>query len=74
MVDPNDQPKVAAFFKEAFQVDGDVEFITPEALQGLIRTHRLSVMRLHDSKRGIFYVGTFKPKPTGTPNPNHGHS
>lgn len=71
MVSPQDQPRIAAFLKEAFQVDGEVDFITNEALQGLVRTHSLSVMRLQDSKRGTFYVGTFKPKPRHVPYLNN---
>ena len=69
MIDPKDQPKVAAFFKEAFNVDGEVEFLSPQALRGLILTHSINVMRLEDSVRGVFYVGCFKPKATN----NHNH-
>lgn len=70
MVDPKDQPKVAAFIKQAFEIDGDVEFLDQDVAMAVVRTHRISIMRLKDSKRGSFYVATFKPKPVGKENLN----
>lgn len=57
-----EKAKVAAFMKTAWAIDGEVTFLEPEAVRALIHTHRLHVMRLTDSKRGTFYVGTFKEK------------
>lgn len=59
---PEEELKVKSFMKKAWAIDGDVKFITNDEARDLLKTHKLDVIKLTDSERGTFYVGTFKEK------------
>lgn len=54
--------KVHSFLKLAFIIDGEVQDVPVERVRALLLTHQLNVFELTDSKRGTFYVGTFKQR------------
>lgn len=50
------------FFKEAFRVDGSVDFMSAKEAEEVLRGAAINVIRLNDSKRGTFYLARVVPR------------
>lgn len=53
--------KVLDFFKQAFVVDGAVSFVEPDEAAQLLKNANISIVKLEDSRRGVFYVARLLP-------------
>lgn len=64
MIHTNEEKKlqVLTFMKEAWAIDGEAEFMPTDHVRELLKTHSLNVIKLTDSKRGEFFIGTFKER------------
>lgn len=56
------QVQVEQFFKDAFAIDGEAKVLPARETRQLIMQYykTMEVVQLTDSKRGTFYVATFK--------------
>lgn len=54
--------QVLTFMKKAWEIDGEAEFMPTDHVRELLKTHHLNVIKMTDSKRGEFFIGTFKER------------